>query len=150
VRIRRAHSGHAEAFRALALRSKGHWGYDAAFLELCRPELTLTESDLGRLVVRVAERDGELVGMSALDVEADPPRLDMLFVEPAAIGTGVGGDLYADACEQARARGLRALLVASDPNAEPFYLSRGAVRVGEDTSASTGRALPLLRADLGS
>ncbi|HSD78740.1 MAG TPA: hypothetical protein VLA98_15100, partial [Solirubrobacteraceae bacterium] len=61
LRLRPARAGEAAALSALALRSKGHWGYDAAFLELCRPELTLAEEDLGRLTTVVAERDGRVV-----------------------------------------------------------------------------------------
>jgi hypothetical protein len=41
VRIRPARPDEAGAISALALRSKGHWGYDAAFLAACRENLTI-------------------------------------------------------------------------------------------------------------
>jgi len=41
--------------------------------------------------------------------------------------------------------GLDALLIESDPDAEPFYRSQGAQPAGTRTSWSTGRELPLLR-----
>ena len=49
-------------------------------------------------------------------------------------------------------RGLRArgIAIEADPQAEPFYLAQGAVRVGARRAHSrrTGRALPLLRLPL--
>jgi hypothetical protein len=35
------------------------------------------------------------------------------------------------ALQLAKNQGARTMLIDADPNAEPFYLSRGAVRVGE-------------------
>jgi GNAT superfamily N-acetyltransferase len=69
----------------------------------------------------------------------------MLFVEPAAIGTGAGRALLRDALDRAREAGLTELVIESDPDAEPFYRSQGAEPVGTRTSWSTGRELPLLR-----
>ena len=67
-----------------------------------------------------------------------------LFVVPAAIGTGVGRILLADAVVVARALGARVLRIEADPNAAAFYQREGAQRVGEAPSASIpGRTLPL-------
>jgi GNAT superfamily N-acetyltransferase len=140
VNIRPARPGEEALLSDLAVRSKGHWGHDEAFLARARIGLTLHPGDLERLIVRVAERDGTVVGVSAVDVEA--AELTLLFVDPPAIGTGVGGVLLRDALEHC---GLDALLIESDPDAEAFYLRAGAVRIGTTTSPSTGRALPLLR-----
>ena len=93
----------------------------------------------------VAERAGRRLGFSLVRLDADPPELEMLFVDPGAIGTGAGTALLRDALTRAATPAAAALVVESDPNAEPFYLARGAVRVGERTSPSTGRPLPLLR-----
>ncbi|MGH7506358.1 MAG: hypothetical protein ACRELX_11935, partial [Longimicrobiales bacterium] len=40
--IRDARSDDAGRLTALALRSKAVWGYDAVFMERCRPLLTVT------------------------------------------------------------------------------------------------------------
>ena len=48
----------ARLLSELALRSKGHWGYDQAFLDACRAELTLAPEDLERQRITVAERNG--------------------------------------------------------------------------------------------
>jgi GNAT superfamily N-acetyltransferase len=69
----------------------------------------------------------------------------MLFVDPPAIGSGVGGALFAHLSALALDLGFHRLTIASDPNAEPFYLARGAVRIGAVPSGSVeGRVLPLL------
>jgi GNAT superfamily N-acetyltransferase len=142
--IRPARAGEEAALTELAVRSKGHWGHDAAFLERARPELTVRPEHLERWIVRVAEREGAVVvGFSAVDPDAG--ELEMLFVDPARIGTGAGGALLRDALAQARAAGLRELLIEADPDAEPFYRAAGAERCGTRTSSSTGRTLPLLR-----
>jgi GNAT superfamily N-acetyltransferase len=141
--IRPARPGEGPALSELALRSKGHWGHDAAFLERARPELTVHPEHLGRWIVRVAERDGSVVGFAAVDPQAR--ELEMLFVDPAAIGTGAGRALLRDALAAAREAGLDALLIESDPDAAPFYRSQGAEPAGTRTSRSTGRELPLLR-----
>jgi len=143
VTIRPARAGEEAELSELAIRSKGHWGHDAAFLERSRSALTLHPGDLERLIVRVAERDGVPVGVSAVDPAA--AELELLFVDPPAIGTGVGGALLRDALAQAHAAGLATLTIESAPDAEPFYLAAGAERIGTRVSTATGRELPLLR-----
>jgi len=140
VNIRPARSGEEPLLSDLAVRSKGHWGHDEAFLARSRIALTLHSGDLDRLVVRVAERHGAVVGFSAVDVER--AELTHLFVEPAAIRTGVGAALLRDALARC---GLPELVIESDPDAEPFYLRAGAERIGTRVAEATGRVLPLLR-----
>jgi GNAT superfamily N-acetyltransferase len=75
--------------------------------------------------------------------------LDLLFVEPAALGRGHGQRLFAHACEAARTAGAVRLLVESDPNATGFYERMGMVRTGERTSpVEAGRVMPVLALDL--
>jgi GNAT superfamily N-acetyltransferase len=129
----------------LALRSKGHWGYDQAFLDACREELTLTPAEVPAKRVIVAERDGRVVGFYTL--AGDPPvaSLDHLFVEPAEIGTGVGRTLWRHAVAAAQALGFTRMEIEADPDAEAFYLAMGARRRGTAPSGSIpGRQLPLL------
>ena len=56
-RIRRARGREAAALSALAMRSKAHWGYDAAFMAACRAELTLTPEGIAARPVFVCEAD---------------------------------------------------------------------------------------------
>ena len=130
----------------LIMRSKAYWGYDEEFMARCRPALTLHPSDIEPKRVTVAEIDGRLAGV--VTIAGSPPEgeIDLLFVDPWAIGTGVGRLLYDHALAFARDNGFAALLIEADPQAEPFYLRMGAVRIGDTISTATGRNLPLLRA----
>ena len=67
------------------------------------------------------------------------------FVDPPAIGSGVGGVLLRHALAEARRRGWHTLALDSDPGAVAFYLHHGARQVGESASGSIpGRVLPRL------
>jgi GNAT superfamily N-acetyltransferase len=143
--LRRAVGGEAAEITALALRSKVSWGYDAQFMRRAAAELVVTEAHIATRDVFVAQAGEILVGVAGIDHLVQPPELDLLFVDPARQGTGVGGALLRRALQAAHARGLRQLAIVSDPYAEAFYLSQGAIRVGTQRSPSTGRELPLLR-----
>lgn len=149
MRLRPAVPGEAAALSALALRSKAHWGYDAAFLDACRDELTLRDDELAARRTLVAELDGTVAGFGTLEGEPPYGELGMLFVDPAAIGRGVGGALLAALLDRAHDEGFTRLAIDADPNAEAFYLAHGAVRVGEVASGSVpGRVLPQLALEL--
>ncbi|NUR74349.1 MAG: GNAT family N-acetyltransferase [Hamadaea sp.] len=143
--IRAGRPQEAAELTELILRSKAHWGYDAAFLARCRPALTLHEDQVEPHRTLVAELDGRVAGV--VTVTGVPPEgeIDLLFIDPWAIGHGVGRALVGHATAAAAAEGFESLLIESDPQAEPFYLRMGAVRIGEQVSPATGRALPLLR-----
>lgn len=148
--IRPARPGEAALLSDLALRSKGHWGYDAAFLESCRAELTLSEAELAVRRTCVAEVDGAVVGFGTLEGAPPVGEIGMLFVDPDAIGQGMGRALLAHLVDLAAAAGFARLRIEADPYAEEFYLAQGAVRVGGIASGSVpGRVLPLLELDVG-
>lgn len=139
MHVRPARVEEASALTELAMRSKAHWGYDAAFLAACRDELTVRAVDIPR--IDVADLDGTAIGMVRLESE----RVEDLFVEPTSIGTGVGRVLFRHAVRRAAAEGMKRLRIDADPNAEGFYLAMGAHRTGESPSASIpGRMLPSL------
>ncbi len=142
VTLRPARPGEAAELTELVLRSKAHWGYDAEFLARVRPALTLAEDHLPTTMV--AEYDGRAAGVATIIGEPPEGELDLLFVDPWAIGKGVGKALFLDAADRARALRFTRLLIESDPYAEAFYLRMGAVRIGERVSPATGRSLPLL------
>lgn len=152
VTIRRARPDEADALSSLIQRSKAHWGYDPALLEAWRPDLTLDPATIAESPVYCAEDalTGAITGVShfyPLNDEED--YLDHLFVEPAAIGRGVGAALWRHAVSWAASRGAHAIVVVADPNAQPFYERMGAVVVGWDESAITpGRRLPRMRYEL--
>lgn len=149
MHVRPARVDEAVALTELAMRSKAHWGYDDAFMAACLDELTIRAEHIPG--VDVAELDDQIVGMVRLEQGSSGPlsgkigTVEDLFVEPAAIGTGVGRVLFRHAVRRAAAEGVARLSIDADPNAEGFYLSMGAVRVGESPSGSIpGRLLPHL------
>lgn len=143
--IRPARADEVGLLSDLAIRSKGHWGYDADFLEACRAELTVDPARLDRESVWVASNDDVVVGFSALRVEADEAELTDLFVDPSRIGVGIGRALWVHTVEESRLHSVVSLRIEADPHAEDWYLRRGAVRIGETPSGSIpGRMLPLL------
>jgi GNAT superfamily N-acetyltransferase len=148
--IRAARPDEAALLSELALRAKAHWGYDADFLAACRDDLTVTADVIATDTIRVATHEDQPRGFYGLRVAGDSAELIDLWVEPAAIGTGLGRALWDDAVAAARASGARELLIQSDPHAEGFYRRMGADRIG--TKRSTvfpDRELPLLRLALG-
>ncbi|WP_214407458.1 GNAT family N-acetyltransferase [Pseudonocardia lacus] len=143
--VRAARPDEAELLSALALASKGHWGYDAAFLAACREELTLTAEDVVAQRAAVVERDGRVAGFCTLVGEAPELELGMMFVHPDHIGAGVGRELWTHAAATAADLGAERVTIDADPYAEAFYLAMGASRVGEVASESIpGRVLPRL------
>lgn len=155
--VRAARPDEAQELSALALRSKGWWGYSASFLRACEAELTLTEADAARCVV--IEVDGVVAGFHLLSasrgragVDGDGSavgELDMLFVDPPFIGAGVGRILFEDARRRAAAAGWARLQIEADPHSRTFYERLGAVQVGERLCRSIpGNSLPLFELTL--
>lgn len=130
VTVRPARAGEAAVLAALAVRSKGHWGYSAAFLVRFAHGQALTEDVLAANDVRVADRDGAPVGFCTLLHRGATVVLDDLWVDPAEIGRGTGRLLFEHARDRAAATGARVLEWGADPHAVGFYERMGAVAVG--------------------
>lgn len=150
LRLRAATPSEAGAITELARRSKGYWGYDQAFLDRDRVRelLTVHPEQIRDERVVVAERDGVLLGFYQLGGEPPDGELMDLFVEPDAIGTGLGRRLWEHAVRCARERGFHSLHLEADPHSEPFYTRMGAERVG-GREVAPGRVLPLMSMSLG-
>lgn len=147
--LRSAHEADLAQLSDLCFRSKAVWGYDAAFMEACRAELTLVAADLDESSVQVAESGGRIVGVVQVAVTDDEGSLEKLFVEPELMRTGAGRLLFAWAAEAARKQGARTLAIESDPGAADFYRRMGARDAGVAPSGSVeGRWLPRLIFDL--
>jgi GNAT superfamily N-acetyltransferase len=144
-KVRPARPEEADALSALCKRSKAHWGYDAEFMRLSGASLTISAALIESGRVLVAD-DGRLLGIASLDPLVDGVwDLLHMFVDPRAIGRGVGRELFAAICELARSNGATTLSIMADPHAEAFYRRMGAVRAGDAPSdAVPGRRLPML------
>jgi GNAT superfamily N-acetyltransferase len=133
-----------DALSDLCMRSKAHWGYDADFMAACQDVLRVRREHLTDPTAVVRNEDG-FAGIARLSVTGPEAILEKLFVCPAHMGRGVGSALINWAKAAAKQAGHLHLRVESDPDAESFYLSHGAVQVGlAPSEVIPGRMLPLL------
>lgn len=146
LRIRDTRPDEIEALSALCLRSKAHWGYGAAFIAACAPYLRLEPHLVSDGCAFVAEdKSGNILGVCQIDPAGKSGTLDLLFIEPDAIGSGAGRALFAEAVARMKARGEHVMTILSDPDARGFYEAMGA-RFIEDRPSDVfeGRFLPWL------
>ncbi|MFI7179615.1 GNAT family N-acetyltransferase [Streptomyces spororaveus] len=144
VKVRAARPAEAEDLTGLVMRSKAHWGYDAVFMAACAQELRIRSDDVTARRIVVAENErGEVLGVASLEGTAPRAELGMLFVEPSALGQGVGRLLYRDVLRRAVELGARRLVIDSDPHAAGFYRAMGAVAV--TAPGGGGDAVALVR-----
>ncbi|TQV79945.1 GNAT family N-acetyltransferase [Denitrobaculum tricleocarpae] len=158
ITLRLAKTEDCPALSRLALSSKAHWGYDDAFIKACVPALTVTPDLLAAHHVVIAERasdDGSdkeppPLGFYALSKARPEAEVECCFVDPAAIGSGVGGVLWRDMEAFARNEGVTGLSLVADPNAVGFYRHMGMEEAGFTPSNVFGpdRPLPVLKKTL--
>ncbi len=149
MRLRHPKPHELPLLSALCLRSKAVWGYDRQFLDACRAELTIRADELESTTLCVAEHDGSIVGVAQITVDGAAADLQKMFVEPGAIGLGIGRSLFAWAISTAKNLGARQLTIDADPGAVGFYKKMGAIELGTAPSGSIpGRVLPRLQVDL--
>lgn len=130
---------------ALCCRSKAFWGYDEAFIDICRDVLCVDPQLAASGLVIVAELNQEIVGVAQVSITGDAAELDVLFVEPHVIRGGIGCTLFDWAVTRARECGAADMLILSDPNARGFYENMGASFVKMAPSdVIAGRKIPLL------
>tara|TARA_R110002073_G_scaffold302123_1_gene469738 strand:- start:5444 stop:5935 length:492 start_codon:yes stop_codon:yes gene_type:complete len=146
IRLRPARPGEAQALSALCLRSKAYWGYDSAFMASVAPYLQVTDDAIREGYATVAvDADGIVLGVCQIDPWGHGGSLDLMFVDPEAIGKGAGRALFEHAKAQLKALGQPVMTILSDPYAEPAYLHMGARRVEMRASdVFPGRELPWL------
>lgn len=144
--IRRARPEEAPALRALAHRSKAHWPYSPEFLAAVEPMLQLEPDDVATQEVWVLELDGVAVGWHRVTSHGDRAELEDLWLEPPAIGNGLGRFLFQHAVGVAADDGATRMEWDADPFALGFYQAMGGEEIGSTPSAAEpGRMLPRMR-----
>lgn len=149
--IRPAVPTDADRLTEIALAAKRFWGYPEPWIEAWRCDLTITPAFIAAHPVCAAVERGDVpVAFYALASDGAGTHLEHLWVDPPHIGRGLGRELFAHAAQAARESGATALLIESDPNAEPFYRRMEAKTVGSRRADVCGerRDLPLLRLNL--
>ena len=144
ISVRGARPGDFERVRELTFESKAHWGYDRELVRRWADGLSF-ESASERWV---AEVDGEIVAWAALTPPADGPGvLDHLWVDPPAMGRGLGSRLFRLAADRARELGAQRLEWGAEPNAVGFYEKLGGRKL-RDHVTEWGRVAPWMGLDL--
>jgi GNAT superfamily N-acetyltransferase len=151
VIIRAATGADADALTDLAHRAKAHWGYPASWMREWDPQLTIIPGYLEAHDVWVAERNGTIVGMCALEDLGRRWSLEHVWVEPSVHGGGIGRALVMRALEEARRRRPGVVELLADPFASGFYERLGARHAGVVAAPMPGardRTLPRFEFDL--
>ena len=146
MRVRQAEVSEAERLTALCRRSKAHWGYDAGFMRQSADALAVKPSAIAQGLVLVVDDGGVPKGVVAVEPMQEDGVFDLslLFVEPDAMGYGIGRALFDAASATVKSHGGTRMSILADPFAAPFYERMGARRVGDAPSdAIPGRLLPL-------
>jgi len=144
VLIRPARPEEAGSLADLAIRSKAHWPYPAAFVARFARTVGLTPEVVMANDVQVAVRDGEVRGFYTLLHRGHLAVLDDLWLEPGEIGRGTGRLLFEHAVTRTAAAGGTAMEWDAEPYATGFYERMGGETVGW-TDSPLGRRLPVMR-----
>lgn len=147
MKLRHAREDEASILSALAMESKAHWQYSQTQLTAWRENLSITAEMIRSFPTYVAEAKQEIPGFFLLAPKSGQWQLEHFWVHPSRMGRGVGKRMLQEACRIAEGGGASSLLIAADPNAEPFYVACGASRVGQIPAPIEGadaRVLPVL------
>ncbi|MFJ4467711.1 GNAT family N-acetyltransferase [Streptomyces sp. NPDC089424] len=150
-RIRRADPDEAAGLERLQERSSTHWGYPPGYFDWAGDARAIPEAYVRINPVFVLEQEGgRVLGFYAFTEEGGDLFLDKLFVDADQIGKGYGKLLWRHAIHTAGELGRSDFIVASDPNAAPFYAAMGAVEYATKPTAEPSWTLHMFRHTLSS
>lgn len=143
--IRRAQPNEGSDLTELAIRSKSFWPYSADYIKKCRTPLTVDAAYVRRWPTYVLEDENQLLGFYSFFENNDRRWLDNLWLEPSAIGSGMGKCLFEHAVKTAQELNWVPFYIAGDAFALKFYLKMGCQHVGfEKSQVLENFYLPLL------
>jgi GNAT superfamily N-acetyltransferase len=128
-----------ERLREIAYAAKAHWGYDEQLVREWADAIRFPAEE-NRLV-----EDG---GWASVVIHDTVCWLDDLWVEPAAMGRGLGRRLFERAAALGRARGCTTMEWEAEPNALGFYERMGASYLRDSEVTEWGRVLPVMGVSL--
>jgi N-acetylglutamate synthase-like GNAT family acetyltransferase len=133
----------------IALKSKSFWGYSNELLESWRNDLTVTSKMISNCTVLKYLINDHIAGFYILNPpKAKSIELEMLFVLPKFIGKGIGKQLLQHSFENALKLNVNSMTLLADPNAVPFYETRGFYEIDKKESTIPSRFLSVLKKDL--
>jgi GNAT superfamily N-acetyltransferase len=139
----------AKKLTEIALESKAFWGYPKDLIESWTSDLTVSSSMISKMIVYKFIFEDKIVGFYILNQPEDETiELEFLFVLPDFIGKGIGNQLIQHAFEEAKQLNCDKMKLIADPNAVPFYESKGFLEIDKIESSIFNRFLPLMQKDL--
>lgn len=139
----------AKSLTEIALKSKAIWGYSDEQIQNWTEELTVSNQMIEEMFVYKFLVAKKVVGFYILNQPKENSiELEFLFVLPNFIGKGIGNQLLLHAFEKAISLNCKKIILLADPNATPFYQSKGFVIIDKKESAIFGRFLPVMQRDL--
>jgi GNAT superfamily N-acetyltransferase len=148
ARIRRADPSEFERLREIAIASKSYWGYEFERVRAWAASIDFSPQGLRGKELFVATVNGRLAGWASLIPAGAVAELDDLWIEPEAIGAGIGRRLFRHAAERATEIGCASMEWDAEPNAVGFYEKMGGRYLRESEAGEWGRALPVMGIDL--
>lgn len=148
--LRAASRDDCDALSDVVFRSKQSNGYDTAFMEACRQELTISPDRLKTLTLWMAEDDGKHLGCAGLRrLDDGTAEIELFFVDPTVQGRGVGRMLWTLVFKEAHENGVSDLYLEADPASVQFYAKLGFKEIGASPSGSIpDRFLPRMHLSL--
>jgi GNAT superfamily N-acetyltransferase len=147
LRVRPARPDEGERLREIAIAAKAHWGYEQEAVVRWAAQGDFSPEGLLAKEFFVGELDGAAVAFASL-VPGRAAVLDDLWVDPAAMGQGVGAALFAAVAARAAELGGRSLEWEAEPHAVGFYERMGARRLRDSGPSEWGRILPVMGIEL--
>ncbi|MCE7996411.1 MAG: GNAT family N-acetyltransferase [Roseivirga sp.] len=130
------------SFSKIAFSAKSYWGYPAEWLEIWKPDLTISpqliaENDVWKIIT-----EGKIIGFTIIITHPDGScEVEHCWISPDYIGKGFGGKLLRYALAQPKYAQKR-FGVLADPHAVPFYQKFGFKTLKEIPGKPEGRTLP--------
>lgn len=146
--IRRARPNEADRLREIAIAAKAHWGYELDQVRDWAAQGDFSAESLRTKEFYVAKEGGRVVAFASLIPQGGVAVLDDLWVEPAAMGAGLGTELFRFAAERAAELGARRLEWEAEPHAVGFYERMGGRHLRDSEPSEWGRILPVMGIDL--
>lgn len=147
MEIQRAVLEDAAKLTEIAFAAKRHWGYPDRWIQVWKEVLTIKPEFIASHETFKAHVDGQTLGFYMLVARSKQMSLEHLWVVPGMMGQGIGRALFSHAVQRAKALGVQAIHIESDPNAEKFYQRMCARRIGANVTEFDGqmRSLPVMR-----
>lgn len=144
LKFRNAQLQDLPSLNRISIASKKYWGYPEEWIDHWMPDLIISEEDIARHLLQIAQIGDLIIGFFCMSEEAEYYEIKHLWILPEFIGKGFGRKLLNYSL------GLlsdvnKPIQVVSDPNAEEFYKKLGFKTIGKIESYPPGRFLSVLR-----